>query len=324
MKTRNIPLWALVSLMMSALSSCGVVFDDLPPCPTGVSLRFVYDYNVESADAFASQVDCLTVHVYDSEGRHVADITPPPQDLADKNMRVRVDLPAGSYHVVAYGGISCGKASFAHTSAPVAGSHYTDISMHVKETHIGTLLHDHFHGILDFTVEDTGPEYKEETVEMTKTTNNFRILLKQLNDEQLRGEDFEFHITDDNRELDHTNTPVPSGHDITYPAWTRGENSGVAYGEISTSRLHLSTTPHLIIKSKNDTRVSDSDNVIVDLPLNKYLLMTKSDASGWGDQEYLDRCSTWNMTFFLDSDLRWSQTRIIINDWVIRINDLEQ
>lgn len=323
-KTANRLLWILAAVLLPALSSCGVVFDDLPPCRTGVAMRFVFDYNLESANAFPSQVDCLSLHIYDRDGKYVTTVTPAADGLSDENMRLRIDLPPGRYHAVAYGGIACEKASFAHNPEPSEGSLYKDISMRIIDSHIGTRLHDHFHGALDFTIEDNLEEYKEVTMSMTKTTNHFRILLKQLNDEPLKGDDFEFYITDDNKELDHTNTPVRSGHNITWPAWTRGEAAEVAFGEISTSRLHLDNVPRLIIKSRNATRADNADNVIIDIPLNKYLLMTKSESQTWGDQEYLDRCSVWNMTFFLDSDLRWSQTRIIINDWVIRINDIEQ
>ena len=42
-----------------AFSSCERIYDDLAPCPHGVSLRFVYDYNMEYANAFPSNVDVL-------------------------------------------------------------------------------------------------------------------------------------------------------------------------------------------------------------------------------------------------------------------------
>ncbi len=57
--------------IISALPSCESIYDDLPPCDHGVSLRFVYDYNMEYADAFPSKVDCLTLLVYDADGESV-------------------------------------------------------------------------------------------------------------------------------------------------------------------------------------------------------------------------------------------------------------
>ena len=54
-----------------AFSSCERIFDDLEPCPHGVSLRFVYDYNMLYANAFPSSVDCLTLYIYDDNGNYV-------------------------------------------------------------------------------------------------------------------------------------------------------------------------------------------------------------------------------------------------------------
>lgn len=41
-------------------------------------------------------------------------------------------------------------------------------------------------------------------------------------------------------------------------------------------------------------------------------------------QEFLDRESRWDMIFFLDRNHAWLETQIIVNDWVVRINDIEQ
>lgn len=327
----------------AAMSSCGSVFDDLDPCPAGVEMRFVYDYNLEGANAFPSQVDCLTLHIYDDRGILVSTITENSEAmLGDESWRLTLDLAPGSYHAVAYGGISCDKASFEHTSTPAASSsHYTDIAMSLKKDHVGTRLHDHFHGALDFSIDPAALTYTAVTMNMTKTTNHLRLLLQQLNGEPVDGNDFEFYITDDHTELDHNNTPV-TGHPIKYDAWTKGSistqdidypeldsrsnvtvetgiggNITVGYGEISTSRLHLSTRPRLIVYSKQAARN------IIDIPLNTYLLMGKSDAYNYSNQEYLDRCSNWNLTFFLDSNNLWVDTKIIINGWVVRVNDIQ-
>lgn len=321
---------ALMSVvMLLSLASCGSVFDDLEPCPAGVEMRFVYDYNLESANAFPSQVDCLSLHIYDSDGCLTQTVTPKRSLLSDENWRLQLDLTPGAYHAIAYGGISCDASSFVHFPEPSTGSRYQEISMRLLDSHIGTRLHDHFHGAADFVISDDSQEFTQVTMKMTKTTNHFRILLRQLDGEPLDGNDFEFYITDDNKELDHANTPVKSGHDITYPSWIRGKVEDVAYGEISTSRLHLSNSPRLVVANKNhDTRAAAAqipeDDIIIDLPLNTYLLMSKSEAEGWENQEYLDRCSNWNMTFFLDSGHKWHKTEIIINNWTIRINDIEQ
>ncbi|THG52729.1 hypothetical protein E5981_19210, partial [Bacteroides faecichinchillae] len=60
-----------VASISFAFSSCERIYDDLAPCPYGVSLRFVYDYNMLYANAFPSSVDCLTLYIYDGNGNYV-------------------------------------------------------------------------------------------------------------------------------------------------------------------------------------------------------------------------------------------------------------
>lgn len=70
-------------------------------------------------------------------------------------------------------------------------------------------------------------------------------------------------------------------------------------------------------------RKSDGKEV-VNIPLNNYLLLLRSDLYAEMDaQEFLDRESEWSMIFFLDSDQTWLRTYIKINDWTVRINDME-
>lgn len=49
--------------LFSALVSCdNIIYDRLEPCPNGVRLRFVYDYNMEFANSFHKKVDCVTLY----------------------------------------------------------------------------------------------------------------------------------------------------------------------------------------------------------------------------------------------------------------------
>ena len=60
------------------------------------------------------------------------------------------------------------------------------------------------------------------------------------------------------------------------------------------------------------------------MPLKRYLLMLRSDRyDDMDDQEYLDRECDFVLFFFLRPDGSWIDTRIVVNDWVVRINDAE-
>ena len=87
-----------------AFSSCELINEDLDPCPHGVSLRFVYEYNMENANAFHKQVDCLTLYIYDEYDNLVDTRVVTGAELQDENYRMVLDLEEGNYHFAAYGG----------------------------------------------------------------------------------------------------------------------------------------------------------------------------------------------------------------------------
>lgn len=317
----------LSMLLLVGLPSCHGIYDgDLPPCPHGVSLRFVYDYNMEYANAFPAKVDCVTLYAYDSEGRYVATYTETSDILANEDYRMQIDLKKGEYHFVAYGGLECDKASFSVTTLPALGSPISDLSVAMKHQSqtSGQLLHNLYFGTLDVIVSED--YYQDETIRLMKDTNNLRIILQQLNGDMVNAEDFDFLITDDNTLFDSDNNIVPNGG-ITYTPWTKGQASTgitdadqeviVAYAELSVSRLMVQNAPRLIIRKHAD------GTDVVNIPLNNYLLVLKSNLyADMGAQEYLDRESEWSMIFFLGANHEWIKTQVIINDWIVRLSDI--
>ena len=86
----------------------------------------------------------------------------------------------------------------------------------------------------------------------------------------------------------------------------------------STSRLMTKSAPRLVVRRHSD------GGAVVDMPLKRYLLMLRSDRyDDMDDQEYLDRECDFVLFFFLRPDGSWIDTRIVVNDWVVRINDAE-
>lgn len=317
---------ALLAGLMLSFSSCDRIHEDLQPCPQGLRIRFIYDYNMEFANGFMKQVDCLTVLFYDQNGNYVTTRTNTSSDLADENWRMTVDLEPGQYTVIAYGGMACQNSSFNFVTPPeVTPLH--DIEVCLKPEDIGSELHPLFYGRLDTSVELNSLSYKEVTVEMMKDTNNLRVLLQQVNGDPVNHKDYDFVITDNNTLFawDNDLLPVPT---VTYTPWASdnaspgelpdGSNASVAWAEISFSRLLTAASPRLIITHK------ESGKNVVDIPLNNYLLLLKSKSfASMGNQEFLDRESRWNMIFFLSEGNYWVSTQISIKDWDVRINNTE-
>ena len=48
---------------LTTLASCSMMSDDLEDCPQGLSVEFVYDYNVERANMFNDHVGSVTLYV---------------------------------------------------------------------------------------------------------------------------------------------------------------------------------------------------------------------------------------------------------------------
>lgn len=322
-----------VASMGLAFSSCELIYEDLAPCEHGVSLRFIYDYNMEYANAFPNQVDCLTLYIYDEEDNYVDTKVVTGTELQDENYRMTLDLEKGTYHFVAYGGLACGESSFSVLQTPAQGSKRTDLRVAMDDDCLTVperrKLHDMFWGELTLATADL---YREGTVEMKKNTNTIRIVLQQEDETQsVNVDDFDFEIIDDNTLFNYDNDLLPNG-EITYIPWAKGQaQTGVtivgpdhvvpqpvevAYAEFSTSRLMMKNAARLLVKRHGD------GETVIDFPLNKYLLIMRSDRYEMGNQEYLDRESRWTLFFFLRSGT-WLRTRIVVNDWVVRINDVE-
>ena len=310
--------------------SCNALYDDLDPCPQGVRLRFVYTYNMEFANAFPSQVDCLTLLVYDENGVFVDSFTETSDVLSDENWRMTIDLAPGKYRFQAWGGLADENASFHFSSQPDTTpmqNLQVAIDADCMTSPTGTRLHPLFYGDLEMEVPTQSTNYVEGTVEMMKDTNNLRILLQNLSGEPADGDDFVFTITDDNTLLGYDNLPI-AGNQYTYYPWTTGQESAglldngkealLAFAELSTSRLMAGANATLLIQRKEDM------HTVAQIPLINFLLLLKSqEFSNMGAQEFLDRESRWNMVFFLDQSGAWISTYIKINDWIVRINNAE-
>lgn len=327
---------AIFAAPMIGLSSCdSVIYDDLDPCIRGLELRFVYDYNMLYANAFPSQVDCLTLLVYDSAENFVGSFTETAPALADENYRMKIDLPAGDYHLLAYGGLQCDASSFHFIDIPAAGSKLSQVGVVMDAAAVGADpgkdLHPLFYGKLDVTVPDDDSNlYTVATVPMMKDTHNVRVLLQHISGEPVDCRDFNFAITGaDNSRFNASNDIVPLDNPFTLFPWTVGnvkagetEAAGapqLAFAEFSTSRLAPANGMRLVISTKNEKAT------VLSIPLVDYLLLLKSDHfASMSAQEYLDREDYWSVIFFLDDNNNWIRTHIVVNNWIVRINNINE
>ncbi len=332
-------------LAVSVITSCGTESNDSPESVCGAKLRFIYDYNMEYANAFMHAVDCLTVYIYDESDKLVLTRTETSSVLADENYRMTVDLPEGKYRVVAYGGLECENTSFAHPAgAPSVGQHFTELALTMKPVHHQgeptAPVHDLYYGSVNISVGKTTGVYTEATVEMIKDTNNVRVLLQHVTGKPVDPTDFTWELIDDNTHMTHDNKVKPVGA-VTYRPWATGQavmgamddGSAVlaAYGEFSIARLVTDAQVADAARAESKKvgpilRITKSGSTksTLDVPLNNLLLQMRSQHYADMDaQEYLDRQSHWTMLFLLNENDQWNRVEVKINDWVVRINDID-
>lgn len=339
---------ALAAVAALLTVSCDkVLFDDEGDCDVVYRLRFRYDWNMKYADAFPHEVKSVNLYAFDSEGKLIWQTVESGSRLAAEDYSITLPLPAGSYSLLAWCGVDGGE-SF---TIPEVRTGDTPESLHCRlnrtSTDAGAVsaddLHHLFHGTLDVDLpaNDDGGEYTY-TMGLKKDTNVFRIVLQHLSGKDIDADDFTFRIEDHNGWLNHDNT-LRDDEKITYHAWdTYSGTAGVdlpaeqalapaddsraitevkvAVAELTTSRLTVRDgasppKPMLII------RKADGGDLVARIPVTDYALLVKGNYHRpMDDQEYLDRQDEYNMTFFLDDNLDWISTSVIINSWRVVLN----
>lgn len=353
---RNGVLTALCALSMV---SCSMFHDNLPPCPEkpATVLTFSYKYNLLNADAFASQVHCVDVYVFDEEGKFVIDHHEENNDLIKTGtFSVSLQLEPGGYQAIVYGGTACSEASFEKLFEVNPSLTIEDLEVAMKNSFYydesedtGNLdddlddpdndldranlkLHDYFFGTTSFRVsEDMGSGVQPVEVPMMRNTNTIQVSLQNISGEPIDVSDFHFTISDDNNTFDNGNNLTTSG-EISYRPFSKinkstgltedGENViNVAVAHFTVSRIVIDkpTTPMLKVDN------AEGENVI-NLPIVNYMMLFKNEYySDMDDQEYLDRENNWKFIFFLDDSKggSWITTRIVVNDWEVREDIVE-
>lgn len=311
---------ALSSIFFAAMcASCSAVYEALDPCPQGANVRLTFCNNLSGDDKFDEQVHCAKVLLYDEAGEFVS-----AHDL--NGSTTSVALEPGKYHAIAYGGMSCEESDFEFSHDLNAPHNYNDLQSWLKGTRAPEStkkLHDHFHGMGDFTISEDDMDFISTSIDLTKNTNSFRIELVYSDGSPIKASAFDYTITADNAVADHKNSVVEQGEEVTYRPHAEGETEeangiNVAWADLSVA--------HLMGNSKARLSVTNSaKESVVNLKLIEYLdKIRQLDAGNIGLQSYLDRQDSWTLRFTLDpeKDLLISLT-IKINNWSVIINDFD-
>ena len=272
--------------------SCDSFKEDLPECR--LSVKFKYDYNMEFADAFHTQVDKVELYVFDKDGKFLFKQAEEGGSLSTGNYLMEVALPVGEYQFVAWAGA---RDSYDITSLIPGTSTITDLKLQLKREEsliIDKELETLWYGEI-INVNFTGTIHQTETINLIKDTKRVRFI---------------FQSYANNWELKMNDNSLLDDDVLSFRPYHMNQlNSFSASVDLNTMRLMKDRTTRLVITEKS------TSNKVFDINLIDYLAMTNMEDKKIGMQEYFDRQSNYHIVFFLSGS--WLAMKIVINGWTV-------
>lgn len=332
---RKVPIVTMAVCL--ALCACdGVIYDDEGDCSVTYLVKFKYDYNMKYADAFANEVESVTLYLLDSDGNIVWQKTESGDALAADDYAMTVDVDPGEYDLMAWCGTK-DNGSFTIASASVG----TGLTCTLNRSH-DTEGNAYVDGELDrlFYGSLTGQTFPKTygtytyTVPLIKDTNHITVVLQNLSGEPVDADDYTFYITDNNGSMDWDNSLL-SDETVTYYAWYTA--TGEAEIDVSTMQdgsvismfnaaIAEFTVPRLVDGQNMRLTIAKSDtgDIVLSIPFIEYALLVKGYYNReMDDQEYLDRQDEYDMIFFIDEGNRWLDQYIYINSWKVVLQNTD-
>ena len=325
----------------SAVVSCdNILAEEEEDCSVHYRVKFKYDYNMKYADAFANEVSSVTLYAFDDNGKLAFQKTEEGEILKSPDYYMDLDVPSGDYRIITWAGRLDEEASFSVPLLTEGVSTYEELKCKMERAYsraadgsafINTELTGLWHGDLQtHNFPSRAALVETVTLPLVKNTNKIRIILQQMNGLGLDVDKFEFTITDNNGYMNYDNMLLDDEILTYYPYFRadgstafdddtqaeEGDNINVAVAQLTVGRLVVEQNPYLTITNK------ENGETVLSIPLIKYLLLTEAEGHDMSNQEYLDRQDEYHMTFFLDENMSWINTQIVINDWIVRFNDM--
>lgn len=293
--------------------SCDRFREDLPECR--LLVRFKYDYNMLSVDAFHEKVKKVNLYVFDEDGKFLFVQSAQGPPLASGDYRMELDIPAGRYKLMAWAG--AGSDDSYDVAKLVAGqSSIEDMKLKLKretslviDREIDALWYGE---VLD--IHYTGTKYQTETINLIKDTNKIRFAFIGNNMARLNLEDYTYEIIGANGHPGYDNALLPDDVLSYRPYYSEQRNASSVLVEMNTMRLIGRGDTRFVVTRKS------TGKPVLDFNLVDYLVLTKMEGHPWGEQEYLDRQDEYAIVMIFsqcgkDADEYWLAMQVTINDW---------
>lgn len=321
--------FALCFSLLGLFSSC--IYENEVDCPCEV--RFVYDYNMEFADAFPSQVNDVMLFIFDDDGRFISSLQDSGPHL-DAGYRMPLQLVPGHYQLVAWAGLLTDTDCYNLNCDLQRGTSTVDdlmLCLQTEEDEYDQCLTEVWHGQLaDFEVKADAPSYA--TISLVKDVKRFRVLLQDTEGNALSKDDYSFGITTANRMLDHQNEPCECEPLVYRPhtlveatisndaAPTRATDLHALVAELNTLRLTDDVPVRFTVRNEREQQD------LFDIDLQKYLNLMKLEVhADMSLQEYLDRESSYQVILIMGHNNAGQEVMmsIQINAWTLVFNQTE-
>lgn len=316
-------------------TACAMVYDDEGDCSPRYKVRFVYDMNLKFSDAFAAEVNQVTLFVVDDNtDRVVWQKQESGSRLATGTYLMDVDVAPGTYTLIAWCGDALDNTFYLGGNDTKAALHARLTARHTPTTFMGgtasevdTDLGRLYQGKLDAAVFPDEQGTHVYTIHLTKDTNTVKLVLQNLSGDPIADDEFTYTITEDNGSLNYDNS-LMADEELTYLPWSVqtgtagiGQPASKAITEVNTAVATLSTS-RLMADRQSMVRIYNrAGDKVVELPLTDYALLVRDNyGHEMTEQEYLDRQDEYQMVFFLDENHKWDSSQILINSWRIVLN----
>lgn len=321
----------------ATLPSCdNVIFDSEGDCSSHFYATFRYDANVLQSDAFGRQVTGVALYVFDQTGTLVGEYHHDRQPSADNNYRIPLDLPPGTYDMLAW--CTGTPADEQPIAFAVNESHNPSAMSALSAAHPlenapdGALYAGHdivplFHGISRGVVFPDKPgDIDVEPIYLTKDTNRINISLVNMSGQAMDPDDYTVELTGRHSQLDHLNNLVEDSPEHLYRTWAKlplrvetGEGRAEGDGEAVNNGMLARLTVGRLMTDKDHrltVRRNDTGETVISMPVMSAMLQAMDlYPSMKTPQQYLDCVDAYNFELFLDPDGEWIKTRIFINGW---------
>ena len=98
---KRVAIGVLAGLMPASCS----IMDYEGDCSVNYRARFRYDMHLHYSDAFAHEVESVTLYAFDESGKFVQQFTDSGEALQQEGYALPFELPAGTYQFVAWCGV---------------------------------------------------------------------------------------------------------------------------------------------------------------------------------------------------------------------------